>query len=128
MFKREIALMATLLLIALPLPGSTADIRVDVRFSGDEVSIIRAWYEEHRSPARGKKERHQSLPPGIARNLARGKVLPPGIAKQFLPRELVSQLPPVQKGFERIVVDGKVLLVDAATHVIHDILVDLILD
>ena len=32
------------------------------------------------------------LPPGIAKNLARGKPLPPGIAKKFLPQDL--SLPP----------------------------------
>lgn len=127
MFKREIALMATLLLLALPALGSATDIRIDVRFSGDEVSIIRAWYEGQRTPARGKKER-QPLPPGIARNLARGKALPPGIAKQALPHELVNRLPPVRNGFERVVIDGKILLVDAATQVVHDVLVDVILD
>jgi Ni/Co efflux regulator RcnB len=30
-------------------------------------------------------------------------------------------------GYERIIIDGKVLLVEIATHVIHDILTDVIL-
>jgi hypothetical protein len=33
-------------------------------------------------------------------------------------------LPPVHPGYERIVVDGRVLLVDIATQVIHDVLME----
>ncbi len=68
------------------------------------------------------------LPPGIARNLARGKPLPPGIAKQVVPRHVLVELPPAQDGFEYIVVAGKILLIEIATQVVHDILVDVLLD
>src|SRR5262249_61984078 len=44
-------------------------------FSALEVQRIRAYYASPAAPA------PQSLPPGIAKNLARGKPLPPGIAK-----------------------------------------------
>ncbi len=67
-------------------------------------------------------------PTGIARNLERGKPLPPGIAKQVLPGDLSRRLPPVRDGYERLIVDGRVLLVEIATQVIHDILVDAIFD
>jgi hypothetical protein len=39
----------------------------------------------------------QPLPPGIAKNVARGKPLPPGIAKRALPQELVAIGPHVDK-------------------------------
>lgn len=68
------------------------------------------------------------LPPGIAKNLARGKPLPPGIARQVVPRHVLVQLPPVENGFEYIVVAGKILLIEIATQVVHDILVDVLLD
>ena len=68
------------------------------------------------------------LPPGIAKNLARGKPLPPGIAKQALPNDLLVRLPPVADGYERVIISGKILLVEIATQVVHDILVDVILD
>ena len=68
------------------------------------------------------------MPPGIAKNLARGKPLPPGIAKRGLPSELIVQLPPVPDGYERVIVAGKILLVEIATQVVHDILVDVLLD
>jgi len=106
-----------------------ADIGVSVRFSDDEVRIIEAWYSEHDSGARhANGNRHsKGLPPGIAKNLARGKALPPGIARQYLPEGLLHTLPPPPRGYERIIVDGKVLLVEIATQVIHDILSDAIL-
>ena len=39
----------------------------------------------------------QPLPPGIAKNVARGKPLPPGIAKRAVPAELVAIGPKVEK-------------------------------
>ena len=101
---------------------------VDVRFSSDEVRIIRAYYEQHQVSSKpGKKKARGGLPPGVAKNLARGKTLPPGIAKQVLPGDLIGRLPPVHDGYERIVVDGKVLLIEVATQVVRDILTDAIL-
>jgi Ni/Co efflux regulator RcnB len=121
-------LAALLMLIAAPLPAM-ADVGVSVEFSDEEIRVISAWYEAHGSEAdQGKgKNKHKGLPPGIAKNLSRGKPLPPGIAKQHLPDGLVHALPAPPRGYERIIVDGKVLLVDIATQVIHDILTDIVL-
>lgn len=125
--------LAISLLFALPLfafgTNAVADVGVSAVFSKGEVSIIAEWYSDHGSPTtRGKGgKKSKGLPPGIAKNLARGKPLPPGIAKQVLPQGLLALLPPVPHGYERIIVDGKVLLVEVATRVIHDILVDVIL-
>jgi len=74
--------------------------------------------------SKGKAGKKSSLPPGIAKNLARGKPLPPGIAKQHLPTELVRRLPPVRHGYERVVVDGRVLLIETATQTIVDAIFD----
>ena len=63
----------------------------------------------------------QGLPPGIAKNLARGKPLPPGIAKRYLPQGLLGQLPRRQ-GYELIVADRDILLVNEATRIIVDVL------
>jgi Ni/Co efflux regulator RcnB len=106
-------------------PASTGEVGLSVVFSKDEIAIIGAWYREHGSSHGGKKAR--GLPPGIAKNLARGNPLPPGIARQNLPDGLIRLLPPPPHGYERIIVDGKVLLVEVATRVIHDILVDAVL-
>lgn len=107
------------------LAASAADLDVSVRFSSKEISVIHDFYREN---AGGGKKRNKRLPPGIAKNLARGKPLPPGIAKRALPNDLLVRLPPVADGYERIAVAGKILLVEIATQVVHDILVDVILD
>ena len=129
-------MMRTLLTLLIALVAAvgfqstaSAEFRAGVEFSKDEVSIIASWYREHGSATQQKKrgKKSGSLPPGIAKNLERGKPLPPGIAKQYLPDSLVHELPAPPRGFERIVVDGKVLLVEIATRIVHDILTDAIL-
>jgi hypothetical protein len=91
-------------------------------------SVIHDFFRDYHVDKKGGKKGSKSLPPGIAKNLARGKPLPPGIAKRALPGELLVKLPPVADGYERIIVAGKILLVEIATQVVHDILVDVILD
>ena len=93
-------------------------------FSSQEIEIITSYYHAAAQPAeRGRASR---LPRGIAKNLARGKPLPPGIAKQQLPAALGRQLAPPPAGYERIVVAGKILLVEIATQEIHDVLTDVL--
>lgn len=65
----------------------------------------------------------QGLPPGIAKNLARGKPLPPGIAKRYFPNDLLVRLPP-REGYEWQVIDNEIVLVAVATAVIVDVLFD----
>lgn len=117
------------LLLVLGAPTAEADIGVQVEFSSKEIATIRAYYRDHQPARHGKKKGkgRKGLPPGIAKNLRRGKPLPPGIAKQALPEGLVRLLPPVPRGYERVILDGKVLLVEVATQVIHDVLEDIIL-
>ncbi|MEJ2299726.1 MAG: hypothetical protein P8X94_14770 [Woeseiaceae bacterium] len=123
------AAILVLLLCLTASQSARADFGVGVEFSDDEVRIISAWYREHgsQSERKGHGKKPRGLPPGIARNLARGKSLPPGIARQHLPDGLISVLPPPRSGYERVVVDGRVLLVEIATQVIHDVLTDAIL-
>ena len=83
-------------------------------FSALEVSRIRSYYAGQ--PA----GRVKPLPPGIAKNLARGKPLPPGIAKRYAPRDLVRELSG-RSGYEILVAGASILLVEAATGVIRDI-------
>ena len=123
------ALAAMLLLVAGMPPAVAADAGVSVEFSDEEIRIIHAWYRDHGTATdRGNgKGKEKGLPPGIAKNLARGKPLPPGIAKQHLPDGLVHALPAPPRGYERLIIDGRVLLVEIATQVIHDILTDIVL-
>lgn len=126
-FAKTLFLVMTLFVLSTQ---AVAGISVSIKFSAGEISIIQDWYRDHGTPtaAHGKGEKKsKGLPPGISKNLAQGKPLPPGIAKQHLPESLRSALPTPRAGYERIIVDGKVLLVDIATQVIHDMLEDVIL-
>ncbi len=107
--------------------ASAGELGVSVVFSSKEISIIGTWYKDHGSSQGKRGKKAKGLPPGIAKNLARGKPLPPGIAKRYLPTDLNLLLPPPPRGFERVIIEGKVLLVEIATRVIHDILTDIIL-
>ncbi|MDR9754287.1 anti-virulence regulator CigR family protein [Pseudomonas sp. SZMC_28357] len=61
-----------------------------------------------------------SLPPGIQKNLARGKPLPPGIAKK-LDGRLVGRLPHYE-GYEWQQVGTDLILVALATGIIYEVL------
>lgn len=99
---------------------------VEITFSVKEKSIIASFYNSHGGNlAKGKNKKNkgvgsQGMPPGLAKQ---GK-LPPGIAKRQLPGSLVAQLPPPPKGFERVIVDNDILLVNIATQIVHDVLTD----
>ena len=122
--SQALALVAASLAVAVPAAADLA-----VVFSKDEVAIIHDYYAQHHDDAgKGQQKRQKSkpLPRGIAKNLARGKPLPPGIAKQQLPNDLIQRLPPVRAGYERVIVDGQLVLVAIATQVIADVLADAI--
>lgn len=69
---------------------------------------------------------YKPLPPGIRRNLARGKPLPPGIAKQSLPPGMLRSLPR-HEGYEWQRCGSDLILVSLASAVIADVLVDVFL-
>ncbi len=140
----RIALMVSVLLSVLACAATRADSKytgadskpsgaeriASAVFSEVERQIIAEYFHKHgHSSGKGKgKGKPRGLPPGIAKNLHRGKPLPPGIAKQYFPAGLIDRLPPAPRGFERIIVGGKIILVEVATQIIHDVLVDVIFD
>lgn len=65
------------------------------------------------------------LPPGIRKRLERGKPLPPGIAKRTAPAELRSRVE-IPEEYELVEVGVDVLLVEVATDIIHDVLMDIV--
>ena len=97
---------------------------VSVTLSAEQTATVRAWYGQSASGNGNGRGRSGGLPPGIARNLERGKPLPPGIAKQYLPQNVLVQLPSPGTGLEYIVVAGKLLLVEAATQIVRQVLLD----
>ena len=127
MSRLALSSITTIVMLLFFVPSSATEVGVSVVFTDGEASIIRAYYRDQRAPQKKKNKKARGLPPGIAKNLQRGKVLPPGIAKQALPIGLADLLPPPPHGFERVVLSGKVLLVEVATQVIHDVLEDVII-
>jgi hypothetical protein len=93
---------------ARPAADRSTGLRADV-----EIRIIREYFA-------AQPEKPKSLPPGIARQLARGKPLPPGIAKKTMPPALVRQLPE-RDGMRWVLSGDVVLLVD-----VSDVIVDLV--
>ncbi|OJA04422.1 anti-virulence regulator CigR family protein [Halomonas sp. QHL1] len=79
---------------------------------------LRQLLRQHDAP------RAEPLPPGIQRNLERGKPLPPGIAKRF-DGQLASRLPNYP-GYEWERVGADVVLIEAATRIVVDVLVDVL--
>jgi hypothetical protein len=78
------------------------------------------------------KNKHKDIPPGIAKK----GTLPPGIYKQLvrngqipadvdyhpLPPDLIVQLRPLAPAYRYVIVDDRVLLIQAATRAILDVL------
>ena len=114
-----------------------------------EKRIIRSYYERHliayqQSPDwhdyknnKGKKKhkglppglaKKGTLPPGIAKQLARNGHLPPGLEYRSLPHDLIVELPTLQRGYNYVIVDDRVMLIKAASNIILDVLTVAALD
>lgn len=99
--------------------GASIEFTAEISFSVGDRDRIRAHYSSNHNPG------VEALPPGIRRKLARGKAMPPGIAKRSPPAGLRSSLS-VPNQFEVFEVGRDVVLVKAATGIIHDVLKDVI--
>lgn len=97
-----------------PGPGDGADVHVII--TDGDIGIIHGYYADHPYAPEG-------LPPGIAKNLERGKPLPPGIAKRYPPQPLLERLPP-RPGCDWMLVGPHVVLVARDTGLIIDIAFD----
>jgi len=64
---------------------------------------------------------YKSLPPGIAKNLARGKPLPPGIAKKMVPSAMLDQLPSYP-GYEWRIAGDDLILVALSTAIVASVI------
>jgi hypothetical protein len=63
------------------------------------------------------------LPPGIAKNLARGKPLPPGIVTRSLPDNLLKNLPKYP-GYNWAAAGADIILINTASRLVADVLRD----
>src|SRR4030095_5805173 len=64
-------------------PATQTSVSASVVFRDSDVVTFRDYFVAHKITA-------QPLPPGIAKNVARGKPLPPGIAKKAVPADLIA--------------------------------------
>ncbi len=99
--------------------GVTVEFTAEFSFSLGDRERIQVYYASNPTPGL------EALPPGIRKNLTRGKPMPPGIAKRFPPDALRSSLS-VPLRYHVIEVGWDVLLVEVATGIIHDVLMDVI--
>lgn len=63
-----------------------------------------------------------SLPPGIAKQLVRNGQLPAGLEYRPLPPDLIVQLPVLAPQYRYVIADDRVMLIQAATNIILDVL------
>ena len=120
---------------------------VDIFIGELEQRIIRSYYDRQlviyqQSPEyknKGKKKhKHKdlppglakkgTLPPGLAKQLARNGHLPPGLEYRSLPHDLIVELPPLQPGYRYVIADDRVMLIKAASNLILDVLTVAALD
>ncbi|MEE8444548.1 MAG: hypothetical protein V3S44_04310 [Alphaproteobacteria bacterium] len=132
--KIIIALMA--LVFGFALMGATARdaaAQLEITFSLKDKQVIASFFGGGGSgggggktgkPGKGNRGKgNKGIPPGLAK---KGGALPPGIAKRQLPSTLITQLPPPPQGFERVIVDNDILLINIATQIVHDVISDII--
>lgn len=78
---------------------------VRVVFQDSDRGVFRDYYRAHPGAVK-------PLPPGIAKNLARGKPLPPGIARTRVPDAVLVRLPWRPPGYTFFLVGDRVVLLD----------------
>jgi len=95
----------------------TGQVTLSATITAIERQTISAYFQQHQASYSDIKP----LPPGIAKKLARGGTMPPGIAKRYFPNDLIAQLP-ARPGQQWVIAGTDVLLVQAGTNLILDLL------
>jgi hypothetical protein len=98
-------------------------------FTLREVAIINGWFREHRGQLPANLARRESLPPGLARQIQKNGKLPPGLDQktQPVPPALEKQLVVLPSGYRRQVIGADVIIINATTGIVMDIVRDVIL-
>lgn len=94
---------------------------VDIAFSDADRFLIRDYYRRHLPPGLAKKNK---LPPGLHKHIVRHGYLPPGLEGQRLDRDIESRLAPLPEGYQRLRVGANILLIDASTRLVLDLITD----
>jgi len=128
--------LATVAAAAILADRAAADASItDIVLTEIEKRLIGSYYQSHYDQWEsegGNKRKHKQLPPGLAKRgtlppglekqLVRNGTLPPGLEWRFLPQDLVVQLPHRPSDQRLIILGDRVLLIQAATNVILDVL------
>jgi len=104
--------------------------RVALVFSDADRQAIRAYFAP---AAKGRHGKHghnphgdfQALPPGLQKQVRRNGHLPPGLARQRLPDDLERRLSPLPDGYVRVRVGTDIVLMDARTEIVLDLIREL---
>jgi len=121
----------TIVLLALAGPASRAQDRDRDRerhddhpsFSDHDRDNMRSWYRDHQDhPPKGFRDRDR-LPPDLQRRLVVHEVLAPELRGRIVvvPADLRRLLPAPPVGCRYVVLGGQVVLIDAHTWMVHDI-------
>ena len=89
-----------------PSASETAAVSASIIFRETDRATFHDYFATH-------KIAPQALPPGIAKNVARGKPLPPGIAKRTVPTDLLALGPKVDKDVSFSIVGEVVVAIKA---------------
>ena len=137
-FKCLSAVCLSICLLALPAEGKPGgkkagsvqhpdsdnlSIEAGINTSGFSVSLSIGQQEARRLAVEHNIVGYDTLPPGIRKNMAKGKPLPPGIAKKMVPGPMLAELP-AHPGHEWRMMGADLILVEIASEVIAEVLVD----
>jgi len=82
--------------------GTDVAVSATAIFRDADRTAFRNYFTTHKITA-------EPLPPGIAKNVARGKPLPPGIAKKALPADLLALAPKAGRDVSFAIVGDRVV-------------------
>jgi hypothetical protein len=91
-------------------------------FSERDQVIIRRYYQPNgkRGLPPGLAKRNGNLPPGLEKQLRANGTLPPGLQKRVepFPSDLDRQLPRLPRGYSRVLVEGRAMMIDVNNRII----------
>ena len=97
-----------------------------IRFSGQDRQRIDSWFKRYPEYVTRTYAPDGKLPPQIDRELAPTDRLPRNVAKARLPWPLENQLSTVPPGVERAIVGRHLVMLDARTSTVLDIIRDVV--
>jgi hypothetical protein len=112
-----------------PEPPRKAAPSVRTKYTADDrdsdARVIGSWYREHPAERANGRGRGHAIAPGYQKKLIRSAPVPVEFREYVTPAPvlLVRTLPPVRSGWEFVVIENSVLLIDRPTWMIIDIVI-----